>query len=531
MKTARALRTLSVAVLALTLLCPITSIAQNTRLSVRPIGTYSAGVFDRGAAEIVAHDPATQRLFVVNGASASIDVLDVRNPATPTFLFAISLAPYGRAANSVAVRQGLVAVAVESNPAQEPGRAVFFDANGTFLNSVVIGALPDMLTFTLDGTRVLVANEGEPNTDYTVDPEGSVSIIDLRRGVAALTQADVTTARFTAFDSVMLDPSIRIFGPRASVSQDLEPEYIAVSPDSRTAWVTLQENNAIATLDVERGTITRLTGLGFKDHNLPQNAFDASDRDGGINIAPWPVFGMYQPDAIAAFQFGGETFLITANEGDARDYRAFAEERRVSALTLDPIAFPNAAFLRTDARLGRLTVTSATGDTDSDGDYDALYVFGARSFSIWNSSVAQIYDSGSEFEEITAKYLPSFFNSNNDNNNSFDTRSDNKGPEPEGVVIGEVDNRTYAFIGLERIGGIMVYDISNPSNPQFVQYVNNRNFAGDPQAGTAGDLGPEGLTFIPSSQSPTQQPLLVVANEVSGTTTVYSISLLSRERS
>jgi hypothetical protein len=353
---------------------------------LEPIGTYSTGVFNQGAAEIVAHDPKSQRLFVVNGASSSIDVLDISDPTSPALLFAIDVTPFGRQANSVDVHKGEVAVAVEANPKTDPGSVVFFDTDGNFLSAVTVGALPDMLTYTPDGKKVLVANEGEPNSYNmadSIDPEGSVSIIDVKHGGARVSQNDVVTAGFESFDSASLDPSIRIYGPGASVAQDLEPEFIAVSHDSKTAWVTLQEGNAMGVLDIRQGVFTRLIGLGFKDHSLAGNALDASDRDGpSINIANWPVFGMYEPDAIASFRYRGQTYLITANEGDTRDYPGFNEESRVSALTLDPAAFPNAASLKTNAQLGRLTVTSVNGDTGGDGDYEELYVPGARSFSI-----------------------------------------------------------------------------------------------------------------------------------------------------
>jgi hypothetical protein len=290
------------------------------------------------------------------------------------------------------VRDGLIAVAIQAAVKTDPGRVVFFDATGDFVAGVTVGALPDMLTFTPNGRFVLVANEAEPNDAYTVDPPGSVSIIELDGGAAGITQADVTTVGFAAFNGAALDPSIRIFGLNASVSQDLEPEYIAVSHDSLTAWVTLQEANAIAELDLVSRTFTRLVGLGFKDHSRPENALDPSDRDGGIRIGTWPVFGMYQPDAIAALHHGDETFLVMVNEGDSREYAAFDENARVSALALDPDAFPNGAGLKATSALGRLTVTRATGDTDGDGDMDALYVFGGRSLSIRRPDGSLVFD-------------------------------------------------------------------------------------------------------------------------------------------
>lgn len=525
--------------------CPLRSSAaqlpSSFDIKLERLGTYATGIFNEGAAEIVAHDPRTQRLFIVNGSEVGvstgrIDVVSIIDPSQPTLLFSIDMTPYGRAANSVAVSSGgVIAAAVEAAVKTDPGSVVFFDADGSFLSSVTVGALPDMLTFTPNGRRVLVANEGEPSDDYTMDPEGTVSIIDLPRGgPRMLTQANVRTAAFTGFNApAALDASIRIFGPNASVAQNLEPEYITIDEQGHTAWVTLQENNALGILDIRRGEFTELKGLGFKNHNLPENALDPSDRDGPnntgrININPYPVFGIYQPDAIASYRVRGRTYLITANEGDARDYAAFSEERRVSTLTLDPIIFPDAATLRTNAQLGRLNVTRVNGDTDGDGDYDALYAFGARSFSILTDRGVRVFDSGDQLERITAAQFPAFFNSENDAN-TFDTRSDNKGPEPEGVTIGEILGRNFAFIGLERIGGVMVYDVTNPFAPRFVEYVNNRDFAGDPEAGTAGDLGPEGLLFIPRFASPTLRPLLVTANEISGTTTVYEVRLTTRE--
>lgn len=500
---------------------PVSAQSRDIRLDV--LGSYAAGAFDQSAAEIAAHDPGTQRLFVVNGSTSKIDVLDIREPTRPAFLFAIDLSPFGARATSVAVQHGTLAVAVSALVVTDPGKAVFFDTEGRFLSSVSVGALPDMITFSPDGRTVLTANEGEPSGDYTVDPEGSVSIIDLQRGAERLSQSDVATAGFAQFDSAALDPSIRIFGPNASVAQDLEPEYIAVSHDSRTAWVTLQENNAIGILDIPGRRFVSLKGLGFKSHALPFQGLDASDRDGGIHIAQWPVFGMYQPDSIASFMHQGRTFLITANEGDARDYAAFREESRVAGVALDPVAFPDAAALTADARLGRLNVTTATGDIDGDGDFDRLFAFGARSFSIWSDEADLLYDSGDQLEQITARAAPAFFNAGN-TNNARDDRSDNKGPEPEGVAVGELFGQTFAFIGLERTGGVMVFDITLPSQPRFVQYINNRDFSRDPSTPEAGDLGPEGLLFIPQHDSPTHQALLVVANEVSGTTTLYSIS-------
>jgi hypothetical protein len=934
------------------------------QIQLTPVGSYASGKFDEGAAEIVAHDPQTQLLFVVNAQSAEVDVLSILNPGAPTKVGSIDMKPYGGVANSVAVREGIIAVAMENSVKTSPGKVVFFDRNLTFLAQVNVGALPDMVTFSPNGRYVLVANEGEPNSDYSIDPEGSVSVIDLSSGVANLTQSKVLTAGFTSFNPATIDPAIRIFGiNNPTVAQDLEPEYITVSTDSKTAWVTLQENNALAIIDVPSATVTKLVPLGYKDYaavsaaatlynfdpaNLPSigttlggqeialggfsglafegidpvtgrykfaahtdrgpnaeptgilrpfllpqftpevvrfeldratgqltltqrlplkdsngnpltglpntslstnanqayndevsvdllanvlpldpigadlegivflpdgsfwmcdeyrpalyhfdatgklirrvvpvgtaaaagqpagtfgeehlpavlaqrrqnrgfegialdggriyafvqsplrnpvnasngalngnrnvrlvefnptnnatrqfiyvmdnpnlgggdnsradkigdaqslgngeflaverdddkvstdapatiekkvyqfnltgataltaaqstnvigstgktvdqltvaelvangirpvekqlyvdlnaagynqtekveglavidpytiavindndfgvaqitinpdgtftrnyvpepiqlglinvrhNALDASDRDSRINIRPWPIKGLYMPDTIASYKVGSQMFLLTANEGDAREYitnevAVYVEAVRLgsSSVVLDTNKFPNAAVLKNNANLGRLNITSASGRNPVTGVYEEIVAFGGRSFSIWDTAGKLVFDSGDDFERLTAHFYPTNFNASN-SGNDFDNRSDDKGPEPEGIAIGKVFGRDYAFIGLERVGGVVVYDISNPQSPIFVDYVNNRDFTkpvsievnGEEISNpAAGDLGPEGLLFIKAEDSPTGKPLLVLGNEISGTTTVLEIN-------
>lgn len=926
---------------------PLAAAPAQKSITLDAIGTYASGIYDKGAAEIVAHDPATQRIFVVNASDAQIDVLFIGNPTSPTKVGTLEVTKYGAVANSVAVHHGLVAVAMENEVKTAAGKVVFFDRNLKFVAAVTVGALPDMVTFTPNGRYVLVANEGEPNADYSIDPEGTVSIIELPDNVAQLNQGRVRTVDFRAFNTTPLAPSIRIFGPNASVAQDLEPEYIAVSTDSRTAWVTLQENNAVATIDLVTAKVTQLVGLGFKDHSavtattetyvfnpaqlptigttlggqsitlggfsglhfegidpasgrykfvthtdrgpnaepngilrpfllpdftpeivrfeldrssgvlsltqriplqrapgqplsgrpntavsnsaslpyndevpvdllgqkLPQdplgadlegivvspvdgsfwmvdeyrpaiyqfspaglllnryvpigtaaaagqpvgtygtevlpavlaqrrqnrgfeaiawddgkvyafvqsplrnpatltnpalnamrnirivefnpttlgtrqflyvmdnadqggepntrpdkigdavalgqgeflvverdddarpddaantiekkifrfnltgatdvttltttvgttgktvdqlsvadlvannvrpvfkvlhadlnaagynrvqkveglalvdrttvavindndfgvanitiqsdgtyvvnyvpetvqlglvsvttNGLDASDRDSAIKIRPWPVKGMFQPDAIASYKVGAKTFLVTANEGDAREYSGFVEAVRVgnNAVTLDRSVFPNPTALKDNAALGRLNITSKLGRDATTGFYRELYAFGGRSFSIWDTQGALVYDSRDELEAFTSLVSPANFNASH-TSNEFDSRSDDKGPEPEGVTIGKAFGRDYAFIGLERIGGIVAYDITDPTKPFLATYLNPRNFSAPTQTPQAGDLGPEGVIFIKAEDSPNGRPLLVVGNEISGSTTIYEI--------
>ena len=944
----------------LALNCAAVAFARPPEIELTPVVSLKSNNPAVVGAEIVAHDKRSQRLFVTTGLAGTVDVFSIGNLGAAAQINSIDVKPYGPVANSVAVFDGLVAAAVEAPVKTDNGSVVFFDINGNFKGKVTVGALPDMLTFSDNGKTLLVANEGEPNETYTVDPEGSVSIIDLRHGPALAT---VRTADFKAYDkATLVAAGVRIFGPNATAPQDLEPEFISISHDGKTAWVTLQENNAIATIDVEAAKVTDIHPLGYKDHSevdaeatiytfdaaelpsigataagqeiplggfsglqfeginpetgaykflthtdrgpnaeptgivrpfllpnftpeiirfelqrstgkltitqrlplqsapgvplsgrpntalsadanqayndevpvdllgnvlpldplgadlegivvnpgdhsfwmvdeyrpaiyhfspegvmidrfvpigtaaaagaapgtfgtealpavlaqrrqnrgfegialdngrlyafvqsplrnpttlsngvlnasknvrvlefnpatlatrqfiyildnadlglgtntradkigdavaigageflvverddddvnndapalvekkiyrfnfngatdvttktgligstgktvdqltraelqangiqpiakmlhvdLPKagygqvqkvegltminaqtlavindndfgvanitvnpggtfvhnappepiqlgiievaaNGLDASDRDTKINIRQWPVRGLFLPDGIASFSIDEKTYLITANEGDSRVYptfsdptavppivegSAFNEEARVSSLTLDPTAFPDGPVLKNNSNLGRLTVTKTLGNEDGDGDYDALYAFGARSFSIWNDKLELVFDSGEELERITAAAFPADFNSTHDTLNSFDTRSDNKGPEPEGVVLGKIRGRTYAFIGLERIGGVVVYDVSDPTDPKFIQYVNHRDFTATSLA-NAGDLGPEGLIFIDANDSPSRKPLLVVANEISGTTTVYEIEI------
>ncbi|WP_421793626.1 choice-of-anchor I family protein [Hydrocarboniphaga effusa] len=492
------------------------------------LGRYASGLTEESAAEIVTYDPATKRLFVVNAAEVSIDVLDAANPSVPAKLGSIQ--SEGGSANSVAVSGGIVAVAIQAGTKTDNGKVEFYNSSSLAkLGEVAVGALPDMLTFTPDGKAVLVANEGEPDAGYAVDPVGSISVIDLRAGVAAAT---VKTLGFEAYNDradELRAKGVRIYGPGSSVAQDLEPEYIAISPDGKTAWATLQEANAAAVIDlsdIASPTLVDIRPFGLKDHSIIGNELDASDRDGRINIRNWPVKGLYQPDAIAAYDFNGKTYYVTANEGDDRnDFIPGEETKRVKAAALDATIFPDAATLKLDANLGRLTITPYGAKTNAAGELQELLVLGGRSFSIWNSDGAQVYDSGSEFERIVAQRNPGFFNASNDNNN-FDDRSDNKGPEPEGVALGKIGGHTFAFIGLERIGGVMVYDVSNPQNARFVQYLNTRDFtklASDP---TAGDVGPEGLHFIPADNSPNGKPMLAVGNEVSGTTSLFQIDVV-----
>jgi hypothetical protein len=506
------------------------------------IGRYETGEFD-GGAEIVAYHADSQRLFVVNSGAGQIEVLDLSDPTSPTqeeVLDAAANVPDGGGANSVDVGGGIVGVAVENSDPQRLGRLAFYDAGSLEkLGSVQVGALPDKVTMTPDGSYALSANEGEPDYDEPAgnrtDPQGSISVVDLQNGVEG---ASVETLDFTAYDDQVEElraDGVRIYGNSdqdddVRPSTDIEPEYVTVTEDGSTAFVSLQENNAIATVDVENAEIVDLSGLGFKDFSLPGNELDTSDVD-GIDFGNWPIRGMYQPDALAAFTAGGAAYVATANEGDSRDF----EETTVGDVELDPEAFDLSGNpyvdtieeLQQPEQLGNFEITSELGDVDGDGQYEQLYAYGGRSFSVWrleDDGLQLVYDSGSLFERIQAEQYPEGFQNTTES-----------GPETESVTIGAFGGRTYAFVGQERGSGVMTFDVTRPSSPEYISTTVNRDYSvsfgdladdaeADPdgdEPGRAGDWGPEGVEFVPVADSPTENPLLCVGYEVSGTVAVF----------
>jgi DNA-binding beta-propeller fold protein YncE len=514
--------------------------------------------FDVGAAEITAYDALSMRLVVINAKIGAIDVLNYADPTAPALIQSVDVGALVEAArslpntdlggvNSVAIRGGIAAVAVEATVKTDPGYVAFVNvATLALVGSVKVGALPDMVTFSPDGKYVVTADEGEPSNGYVANPPGTISVINVTGGYASAT---VATAGFTAWDvggaknaevAGLRTAGLRfdtITGAAATFSQDMEPEYVAVAPDSATAYVTLQENNSIAVVDLATATVSKIMPLGFKDHGIPGNELDVSDRDvdgtsgggGLINIRTWPgVVGAFMPDGISCYKVGNTTYLVTANEGDGRDYASggfgatFADEITVfakfgAATTAGPLT-GRLAGLEGNDKLGRLTILNDLSTPSR------IVAYGARSFTIWDAATgARIWDSGSEIERQVANRFPANFNVSS-TSNTLDNRSDNKGPEPEGLAIGTIGTTTYAFIGLERIGGVMVYDITNPQAPSFVSFTNERKFSETPAAGKGGDLAPEGIHFIPAGSSPTGKALLVVGNETSGTSTVYQVA-------
>ncbi|MCP3701192.1 MAG: alkaline phosphatase [Aliivibrio sp.] len=534
--------------------------------------SIAAAPFATSAAEILSYDSCTDKLYVVNAQAKKVDVLTLNANSKPSAVGHIDLqsaANYSGieigAANSVSAHSGLVAVAIENNNKQKNGIIALYRSDTLeIITTYPAGPLPDMVSFSKDGRYIASANEGEPNSDYSVDPEGSVTLVDIANGPL---NALVTQLDFNAFDKGSaryseLTDNVRISAPTATVSQDLEPEYLTFA-DNGKLYVALQENNALAAIDVESASIDGIFGLGGKSWKNVQ--LDASNKDKKLgNLQSYSMLeGLYMPDSIASYSVNGSTYIVTANEGDGREYGfettqkqcdeksygwdgddyqgtaeyatkqdfciVYVDEIRGKKLDIDK-NHPLASALKDKNQLSRLKVVKPQGTLAVD---EKVQAFGSRSFSIWDESGELVFDSGDEFARIVFENNRNNFNSTNDNNSSADDRSDDKGVEPEAIEVANINGRQYAFIGLERQGGVMVYDVTEPKDSRFVTYVNNRNFdaavctqvngEGECKNGIynpkAGDLGPESITYF----TRLNQHFIAVANEVSGTTSVYRI--------
>ncbi|MFB6169104.1 MAG: choice-of-anchor I family protein [Haloferacaceae archaeon] len=512
------------------------------------VGRYATGEA-LGGAEIVSFDAERDQLFVVNSGAGQVEVLDLADPTAPTQtavlnasdLVADASAPISAVGgtNSVDVRGDVVAAAIEADPATDDGVVALYDAASLdLIQAVGVGPLPDKVTISPDGGYVVVANEGEPGEN--ADPAGSVSVVDIGGNPAAPT---VSTASFTAFDGqedALRAEGVHLVAPGdgdVTASAVIEPEFVSVSPDSSTAFVTLQENNAVARVDLAEATVTSVDGLGFKDFSLPGNELDTSDAD-GPSLQSWPLLGMFQPDAIDTYEIAGQTFVVTANEGDAKDF----EVGVLGDLRLDPNGFDlsgnpyvdSVGQLQRPENLGTLEVNRAAmaefADENDDGRYTDIYAIGGRSFSVWTpgeDGLTLVYDSGNDFEQTFIRERP-----------AGHLNVTESGPETESIEIGQVGGRTFAFVGQEAGSGIAVYDVTNPGSPQYLQMAINRDYSvteddlaaaaeQNPDSDTparAGDFAPEGVTFVSAADSPVANPLLCVGYELSGTVGVFEIT-------
>jgi Ca2+-binding RTX toxin-like protein len=500
-------------------------VATDTLQLVR-LGEFTgSGAIAAARAEVADFDAATDRLFVTNAAEGQhkIDVaqLDANGHATKIGEIPLSgLTGYG-GVNSVAVKNGVLAVVYGNATPGQPGFVAIYDAANLAAAPKIIqvGVLPDMVTFTPDGKQLLIANEAETVSPANNAP-GSVTIIDVSGGVQAATVTNtIGFGDLNGSEAALKGQGLALFDGQAAAN-DIEPEYIAVSADGTRAYVTLQEVNGVAVIDLTNPDAVEplaILPLGGVDRNLAGNQFDPNDQN-GISLGNWDVISLLQPDAIASFTVGGSTYFITANEGDAR-VGGLADEYRISSGTYNVDTGEYAAAIEGNGQLGRLNAVTTLGNTDADAQFEQIHAFGGRGVTIFkqnaDGTITKVRETGGEFERIIAEHYPALHNT--ENGESLDTRSDNKGPEPEGVAVGVVNGRTYAFVTLERVGGVMIYDVTDPANASFVGY----------KPATAEDYAPETVKFISAADSPTGKALVISANEVSGTTTIYEVASAS----
>ena len=510
---------------------------------VNKIAEYSVGVNnkDGGVAEIVKYNKDNNKFYLVNGSTnpPSIDIVSLQQAngvlSKEDSIDVKSLAErdgftFGDL-TSVAIDRvnKRIYVAVQEADHMKDGMILALDYDGEYISHYRAGAQPDMITVTADGHYVLTADEAEAR-DGVNDPKGSVTIVNTATG---------SSQQLYFTDGSIIDDHVHIRGAGGHITEkgakedaalDLEPEYIAISQDQQYAYVSLQENNAIAMIDIKQAKLLALKGLGLKDHSLPDNAIDLLN-DGAAKVETAPFYGIYMPDGIAAQSINGKTYLFTANEGDATEWSE-GDTARYNNSTVGAVKgqlspdSPAAQFLQDKSDYDALEVATDWGN-------DSIYLYGARSFSIWDGdslleedqALTPVYDSGSDFEVITGQRVPDFYNVSN-SKVKLDERSVKKGPEPEDIKTGVVGNHVLAFIGLERVGGFMTYDVSNPSDPLFANYTNTRQYLNDEgKVNLDTDTGPEGLEFISAEDSPTGLPLLLVAYEVGGKVGVYQLEV------
>lgn len=479
---------------------------------VKHLDSYSTGYTseDGGVAEIVKYNSDNSCMYLVSGFTQTLDIVKINSDGSTALVKKIDIAKLGEengfdagdiTSVDVDTEKDIVAIAVQSSEYDKNGTIVTLTYDGDFVAKYEAGVQPDMVVFTHDGKKILTANEGEPRNGYVdaVDPLGSVTIVDLESGEAY-------TKTFEEFDEKRdeLVANGVLLKRGSAPGTDLEPEYIAISADSSTAYVTLQENNSVAAIDLNTLEWKYVKGLGFKDHSIEGNGLDLN-KNGEIAIQTEDVYGVYMPDGIAIVEINEKEYLLTANEGDSREWGDYENTDKA------PIG-------------GAKKDVEYLISSETDGlDEDKTYLLGARSFAIWDAETLElVFESGDDFEVITAEKFPEYFNSGHNEAGKVDARSNKKGPEPESVAVVEADDKIYAVIGLERVGGIMVYDITDPENAVYADYLNVRDF-GEDDLTKAGDLGAEGICTIPAEISPTGEAMVLVANEISGTVTVAQI--------
>lgn len=507
--------------------------SDDTSLQMELAGRYNSGAMSEegGSLEIVQYNARNGFAYAVSGLKGTLIAIDLNGGMDGEKVTALGgteydvksmVRSYGDMTSVAISPDGThLAVAIQAVDYTQTGVVAIFSCGKggslELLETVNVGVQPDMVTFTPEGSKILTANEGEPRMGYSavgaVDPAGSVSIIDTET-------FNVKTVGFDNFDGrrdALVKEGI-VLKKNTVPSVDLEPEYIACTDD--TAYVSCQEANAIAVLDLDNAQFTGIYSVGFEDYS--RVAIDINKKDAEYAPKTYESLrGIRMPDGISLYEIGGKTYLLTANEGDSREWDKYLNEDERNFKKGENTSSPSGAITADNSGLKGKVIFFDSADYDGlDSSKD--YLFGGRSFTVLKvteNGLEEIFDSGSKFESITDEKISANFNCSNDDK-TVDDRSGKKGPEPESVTVGTVGGKTYAFIALERIGGVMVYDITAPENTEFVNYINSREFNNNIQ----GDVSPEGLCFIPAAQSKTGKPLLLAACEVSGTLAVYELT-------
>ena len=523
------------------------ALANEATVKVTEISAIASGDGE-GSHEIVTYHAGSKRIFATNGVKNSIDIFDISDVANPKKVSSVSLAPYGNDVTSVAAGKDVVVAAVlvtetfsaTGVPTTPNGKIVVFDTNGKVLSSAdVLGVLPDAVTFAPNGTTALVAIEAslvcakdnpatpeKEETDYTKasDPVGGVSVVDLSNPATPV-------VKFAGFDqfkvAAMKAKGIAVSSVVNNVSKDFEPEFVT-AVDNKTAYVTIQEANAIGKLNIETATFEDVT-RAFES-NLSYVARDTSDRDSGAGPRSYRnVVGASQPDAIAGFKYGAGNYFITANEGDAREYTCLNDDLRAASLKVDTRRFPNWSTLSGSAELGRAKVNPTMGDKDGDGDIDTIHLRGSYSMTMYRNGMP-IWDSGELLDQIQIKAF-GVANINGSHSYSKDKstmnyvgqdRSDDKGAEPESVALGMVGDRRIAILGLERMTALVIFDITQPRVPVFQEWLQMLPTTATP-AKDVKHWSPEGLVFVPADKSPSGKALIITSYELSGSISIHQI--------
>ena len=523
------------------------ALANEATVKVTEISAIASGDGE-GSHEIVTYHAGSKRIFATNGVKNSIDIFDISDVANPKKVSSVSLAPYGNDVTSVAAGKDVVVAAVlvtetfsaTGVPTTPNGKIVVFDTNGKVLSSPdVLGVLPDSVTFAPNGTTALVAIEAQPvcakddpataakeDTDYSKasDPVGGVTVVDLSNPASPV-------LRFAGFDQFTV-PEMRAKGIAVSsvvnnVSKDFEPEFVT-AVDNNYAYVTIQEANAIGKLNIESATFESIT-RAFES-KIAYVARDTSDRDSGAGPRNYSnVVGASQPDAIAGFKVGSGQYFVTANEGDAREYTCLNDDLRGSALKVDTRRFPDWKTLSGSAALGRAKVNPTIGDKDGDGDIDTIHLRGSNSMTMYRNGIA-IWDSADLLDQIQTQAF-GVANINGSHSLSSDKstmnyvgqdRSDDKGSEPEGVAVGMVGDRRIAILGLERMTALAIFDITDPGNPIFQEWLQMLPTKATP-AKDVKHWSPEGIVFVPASKSPSGKALIITSYELSGSLSIHQV--------